>query len=55
MYPQDALIRWRLVLGQEAEQGLGCSLGGTDAARDAALGFLYNREYGAKRNVATAW
>ncbi len=51
MNPQDALIRWRLVLGQEAEQGLGCSLGGTDAARDAALGFLYNREYGAKRNV----
>lgn len=51
MNPEDALIRWRLVLGQDAEQGLGCSLDGTDAERDAALGFLYNREYGSKRNV----
>ncbi len=51
MNPQDALIRWRRPWGQEAEQGLGCSLGGTDAARDAELGFLYNRRYGAKRNV----
>jgi hypothetical protein len=51
MNPQDALIRWRLVLGEDAEQGLGCSLDGADAERDAALGFLYNREYGAKRNV----
>jgi hypothetical protein len=51
MNPQDALIRWRLVLGQDAEQGLGCSLDGADAERDAALGFLYNREYGSKRNV----
>jgi hypothetical protein len=51
MNPQDALIRWRLVLGEDAEQGLGCSLGGADTARDAALGFLYNREYGPNRNV----
>jgi hypothetical protein len=49
--PQDALIRWRLVLGEDAEQGLGCSLGGADAARDAALAYLYNREYGPNRNV----
>lgn len=51
MNPQDALIRWRLVLGQDAEQGLGCSLDGVNAERDAALGYLYNREYGANRNV----
>jgi hypothetical protein len=51
MNDRDALVRWRLVLGQDAEQGLGCSLGGADAERDAALGFLYNREYGSKRNV----
>jgi hypothetical protein len=51
MNPQDALIRWRLVLGEDAEQGLGCGLQGQDAQRDQALGFLYNREYGSKRNV----
>jgi hypothetical protein len=45
------LIRWRLVLGGDAEQGLGCGLEGMDAQRDAALGYLYNREYGAGRNV----
>jgi hypothetical protein len=51
MNDRDALIRWRLVLGEDAEQGLGCSLGGADAARDAALAYLYNREYGPNRNV----
>ena len=51
MTDRDALIRWRLVLGEDAEQGLGCSLGGADAARDAALAYLYNREYGPNRNV----
>jgi Mg-chelatase subunit ChlD len=51
MNPHDALVRWRLVLGEEAEQGLGCGLDGTDARRDRALGHLYNREYGAGRNV----
>ncbi len=51
MTPRESLVRWRLVLGQDAEQGLGCGLGGEDARRDAALGYLYNREYGAGRNV----
>jgi Mg-chelatase subunit ChlD len=51
MNPQDALVRWRLVLGEDAEQGLGCSLGGVEAQRDAALAYLYNREYGTNRNV----
>jgi len=45
------LVRWRLVLGQEAESGLGCPLEGQAAAQDAALAYLYNREYGAGRNV----
>jgi hypothetical protein len=51
MNPRNSLNRWRLVLGAEAEQGLGCSLEGVDAQRDQALGFLYNREYGAGSNV----
>ena len=44
-------VRWRLVLGPDAEGGLGCELDGEAARRDAALGFLYNREYGAGHNV----
>jgi hypothetical protein len=45
------LVRWRLVLGQGAEDALGCSLGGVEAEQDRALNYLYNREYGAGRNV----
>lgn len=51
MNPRESLIRWRLVLGADAEQGLGCGLDGGDARRDGALGYLYNREYRAGRNV----
>jgi hypothetical protein len=51
MNPRDSLIRWRLVLGSDAERGLGCGLEGIEAQRDQALGFLYNREYGSRRNV----
>jgi Mg-chelatase subunit ChlD len=51
MDQRASLVRWRLVLGSEAEEGLGCGLEGTDARRDQALGYLYNREYGAGRNV----
>jgi hypothetical protein len=51
MEPLEGLMRWRLVLGADAEQGLGCGLGGEGAARDRALGFLYDREYGPGRNV----
>lgn len=34
--------RWRLVLGEPAESGCGCSLAGADARIDAALGALYD-------------
>lgn len=51
MTPREALTRWRLLLGAEAEQGLGCGLDGQQAEQDAALDFLYGREYGQGRNV----
>jgi hypothetical protein len=51
MNARDTLVRWRLVLGEDSEQGLGCGLDGQDSQRDRALGFLYNREYKAGRNV----
>jgi hypothetical protein len=51
---RDDLVRWRLVLGHDAEQGLGCGLEGQEAQRDRALGYLYNREYGPGRNVRGA-
>jgi Mg-chelatase subunit ChlD len=51
MSDKARLVRWRLVLGESAEEALGCGLGGADAERDAALGFLYDREYGPGRNV----
>lgn len=42
--------RWRLVMGAGSEQLCG-GLSGEDLARDECLGFLYDREYGAGRNV----
>jgi hypothetical protein len=45
------LVRWRLVLGAGSEEALGCTLEGAAAEQDAALGFLYDREYGKGRNV----
>src|SRR3954471_7939820 len=51
MSEANRLVRWRLVLGDSAEQALGCSLDGGDLQRDQALGFLYDREYGPGRNV----
>ena len=51
MSDREKLVRWRLVLGGDAEQGLGCGLDGTEARQDRALGYLYNREYRAGRNV----
>lgn len=51
MTPRESLVRWRLVLGADAEQALGCGLGGAEAQQDAALDFLYGREYGPSRNV----
>jgi Mg-chelatase subunit ChlD len=50
MSERDALTRWRLVLGDDAQDGLGCGLSGEDARRDRALGYLYDREYGPSRN-----
>lgn len=54
MTEREMLARWRLILGGEAEQALGCCLGATDARRDRALGYLYNREYRPGRNVRGA-
>src|SRR4051812_49006958 len=42
--------RWRLVLGEESQDAMG-ACEGVVAARDRALGFLYDREVGAERNV----
>jgi len=39
------------VLGAGAQSALGCDLDGDAAAQDRALGYLYDREYGAARNV----
>ena len=48
---RSRLVRWRLVLGAGAEGALGCDLSGAAAAQDEALAYLYDREYGAGRNV----
>ncbi len=48
---RERLVRWRLVLGEGAEDALGCTLDGPAAEQDRALGYLYDREYGAGRNV----
>lgn len=45
------LTRWRLVMGPGAEGCLGGLPGPEWEAREEALGFLYDREYGASRNV----
>ena len=50
MTPEERL-RWRLILGAESEEALGASLPTEWCARDVALGFLYDREYGPERNV----
>ncbi|MDX2272492.1 MAG: VWA domain-containing protein [Cyanobacteriota bacterium] len=49
--PHPRLIRWRLVLGQNAEQVLGCGLEGETLRQDQLLAFLYDREYGGSQNV----
>ena len=39
------LSRWRLVLGRFSEKQLNASLSGREARMEAALDFLYSREY----------
>jgi Mg-chelatase subunit ChlD len=51
MNDRRRLVRWRLVLGESAEQALDCELSGADKERDEALSYLYDREYGPGRNV----
>jgi Mg-chelatase subunit ChlD len=51
MSERGRLVRWRLVLGESAEEALGCSLEGQEQECDRALGFLYDREYTPGRNV----
>ena len=46
-------VRWRLVLGEGSGEALG-GLEGEALARDQALGFLYDREYGLGRNARGA-
>src|SRR5206468_3436461 len=53
MSDNDALRRWRLVLGGDAESGLGFAPTGDDARRDRSLSYLYNREYDPARNTRT--
>jgi len=50
MAESNRQARWRLVMGAGSEQLCG-GLGAEDQARDECLGFLYDREYGAGRNV----
>lgn len=53
MSDEHRKARWRLVMGPGSEQLCG-GLSGEDQARDACLSYLYNREYGAGRNVRSA-
>ncbi|MFK8004689.1 MAG: VWA domain-containing protein [Polyangiales bacterium] len=43
---QNALTRWRLVLGEAANESMPNALGATDLRRDEALGWLYERGEG---------
>lgn len=52
MNPKQQKIRWRLILGDEADEVCG-GLDGEDADRDAALEYLYGRE-GQGRNRRTS-
>ena len=45
------LTRWRLVLGGGVDDVLGALCDDVCQQRDAALSFLYDREYGPGRNV----
>lgn len=45
---RNPVDRWRLLLGRYAEHEFGQTLDGDDARRDAALDYLYGREYAAR-------
>lgn len=45
----ERLKRWRLLLGGEAADGIGISLGGRDASMDRAMGALYDAGSGTRR------
>jgi Mg-chelatase subunit ChlD len=44
-------VRWRLILGDGADEALGPLPAGVCQEQDATLGYLYDREYGPGRNV----
>jgi Mg-chelatase subunit ChlD len=48
---QKRMVRWRLVLGNDADSFCSCGLNAEQLEQDAALEFLYGREYGSGRNV----
>lgn len=48
MRDEEALARWRLVLGRFAEPRLGCLGKSGEQRMDALLEFLYRREYGGR-------
>src|SRR2546423_298938 len=45
MNEAELLSRWRLVLGRFAEKQISCPLSARAARMEAALDFLYSREY----------
>ncbi|MBB3994967.1 Mg-chelatase subunit ChlD [Sulfitobacter undariae] len=49
---RSATERWRLLLGRYADKQMGNCLGPEDQRRDAALDYLYSREYG-RRGIQT--
>lgn len=49
MASEEGLVRWRLVLGQASQPHLGCSMSGEDAACDAAMSWLYDRDPGLQK------
>ena len=50
--PEARRMRWRLILGSDADRTLGGCSSEAMAQQDAALDFLYRHELGADRNIA---
>src|SRR5215510_9941937 len=44
MSERGRLVRWRLVLGESADESLGCALNAGEQAQDRALSFLSDRK-----------